>query len=301
MMCLAVSLKAQEWEQVTAPTENNISGVTFPNPDTGYFVTQAGELGFTFDGGRNWRMLPIELGVVLEDVHFLNTRLGLACGRDGAIYRTTNGGRTWENHSLTDTLPLLLSIRLVTEKNAVAVGMSRETDTPLRGISLVSADGGQTWTRQESMGLGYGELFAVPGGPVYFQSYGQLHMSRDGGATWRTIRTVDGKPGRATAIYGGTGILVGNAGMTAHSSDKGKTWEVTPADVNLHLTSVVLVNADTGYAGSVGGQILMTTDGGATWENDPVPGENDIYDLALAGDDLFAVGREGYILRKKVR
>ena len=300
ILCVAVSARAQEWEQIDIPTTSNISSISFPAPDTGYFVTQTGELGFSFDGGRNWRLLPIEPGVPLEDVHFLNSRLGLACGRQAALYRTTNGGRTWENHSLRDTIPWLLSVRWISDKHAVAVGMTREKETPIRGFSLRSSDGGKTWERQESMGLGYGELFTLPGGPIYFQSYGQLHMSRDSGENWRTIRTVDGKPGRATAIYGRTGILVGNAGMTAHSIDKGRTWQMTPVSADLHLTSIVLVNADTGYTGGVGGQILRTEDGGATWDNESLPGEKDIYDMAVAGNFVFAVGKDGYLIRKKI-
>ena len=301
--CGLVSTGAAE---TFAPVENdisdNITGVDFITPDTGFLVTQGGQVGITYDGGRIWRTITIESLPVLEDVSFLDGKHGLVCGRGGALFETTDGGRHWENRSLKDTIPWVLSVQWVDRNHAVAVGMTHETESPLIGFSLVTADGGKTWTRQESMGLGYGELFLAESGPVYFQSFGKLHMSRNGGQTWRTVSTLDGTPGRVTAIEGRVGILAGAGGRIMYSHDNGKTWTDAETEKTNAFTCLKMLNADTGYVAGLGGLVMKTTDGGETWAEIELDTslKVDIYDMAIAGRNIFLVGQYGTILRARI-
>jgi photosystem II stability/assembly factor-like uncharacterized protein len=301
LLLLSVSvLRAAEWEAVDNGVTANITGISFCSPDTGQMVTHDGQFGYTFDGGRTWQLLPVAANVPLEDVDFVNRDTGIVCGRRGAIYRTTDGGRHWENRSLADTTPWLLSVRMTTGTTAVLLGMTREKETPLRGLSIFTEDAGANWQTQESMGMGYGDLFQRPGGALYFQSWGHLHLSRDGGRTWKSTGTGDGQPGRSTAIVGNTGVLVGNFGMCVVSNDNGKTWAKANVRGDVHFTSVVLLDEMTGYIAGTEGALLKTVDGGKTWSGEALPKVFDIFDLAVSSRYLIAVGTDGLMARKKL-
>ena len=301
LLLLPVSgLWAADWETVDNGLRANVTGLSFCSPDTGQIVTHDGQFGFTFDGGTSWHMLPVAPGVPLEDVDFVNRDTGMVCGRNGAIYRTVDGGRTWEDLSLKDKTPWLLSVRLTTGSKAVVIGMTREDKTPLRGLSVFTEDGGKSWQKQESMGMAYGDLFQKAGGALYFQSWGHLHLSRDGGKTWKTASTPDGQPGRSTAIVGNTGLLVGNFGMCVVSHDNGKTWDKAKVRGDVHFTSVLLLDDKLGYVAGTEGALLRTDDGGETWTSETLPRSFDIFDLATSSKYIIAVGSDGAMVRKKL-
>ena len=300
LLLLVSGVLAADWEEVDNGVSVNITGLSFCGPDTGHFVTHDGRLGYTFDGGKTWRLLPVAEGVPLEDVDFVNRDTGMVCGRDGAIYRTTDGGRTWENRSLADKTPWLLSVRLTTGSTAIVIGMTREKETPLRGLSVFTSDGGKSWQPQESMGMAYGDLFQQPGGGLYFLSWGHLHLSRDGGKSWKTASTGDGQPGRSVAITGATGVAVGNFGMCVVSHDNGKSWTKARVRNDVHFTSVVLTDEQTGYIAGSEGALLKTVDGGETWTSEALPNAFDIFDLAISSKYIIAVGSGGTMVRKKL-
>lgn len=303
LLCAVASFSyAQDWRRVRSFDDYSVTGISFVNPDTGFMVSQGGVCGITYDGCENWVPRLVSSEAILEDVHFLNNRLGLTCGRYGRIFRTTDGGMTWQNVSFPDSTAWFISIRLLDEERAVAVGFARTGQKGAsKGVLLTSADGGQTWEQQTTSGVEFGNLFVSDNGNIYFQSWGFLHMSRDKGKTWRAIKTLDGKPGRATAIRGAAGMLVGNHGMTARSTDNGQTWEPTGADSTMNYTSVVMPHPDTVFVGGHGGVVLKSIDGAQTWTEEYPPQVFDIYELAIVGDYLYCAGTGGSIARLKIR
>ncbi|MBD3402238.1 hypothetical protein GF420_05035 [candidate division GN15 bacterium] len=301
-LVLVSTLAGQAWQPVQHGIVDNITGIDFVDADNGFLCTHGGQVGITRNGGTVWQTVTVDPGVPLEDISFANDLMGLVCGRDGALYRTITGGRRWEDHSMENSTPWLLSVEMADTLFAVAVGMTREEERPMAGLSLVSADGGQNWRRQESMGLGYGELFHAGNGPIYFQSFSRLHMSRDGGQTWRTINTIEGRPGRVTAIAGRTGILAGAGGLIAYSHDNGKTWQQAEVEEPHIFTSLVMLNSDTGWVAGHDGIIMRTEDGGVSWTREELPDglSFDIYDMARAGNQLIAVGTNGVMIRRDI-
>lgn len=294
---LAPVAGAQRWEKVNFPIPENITGLCFVNSEIGYAVTSSANIARTFDGGRTWQVARMPSQTPLEDVFFLNRDTGLACGRKGVLYRTVNGGSTWEDRSLGDTMLYLTSVRLLEPTVGLVLGLKPDSAKRPVGVLARSNDGGITWKWLPVTGMGFGEMFYRPGSPVCFQSWGQIHYSNDLGATWQTRRSIDGRPARATAFYGSTGIICGNSGVCAYSNDGGSTWNKVSADEDVHLTSAVLVNDKLGYIAGTGATILKTTDGGKTWIKETIPVETDFYCLCLVGNRLFAAGKNGQMIR----
>ncbi|HVP07213.1 MAG TPA: YCF48-related protein [Candidatus Acidoferrum sp.] len=297
---LASAAGAQVFEIVPYPMTDNITGIQFLNTNTGFAVTSEGHFARTVNGAKSWVVDNIPPGVPLEDLSFINRDTGLLCGRGGTIYRTIDAGATWENRTLKDTMPWILSIRLLEHQVALAVGMTREASKPLTGVVWRSTDGGMHWDAQPSMGLGYGELFVEPGKRVCFQSFGKLNCSTDEGRVWTSEKTVEGKPGRATAFFGKTGVIVGNNGMCAYSNDGGKTWATVTADDNVHFTSVVLASEKLGYMAGTGGAMFRTDDGGKSWQKVMLPASFDVHAMCLIGRTLYAAGSGGHMVRATV-
>lgn len=288
------------WMVSHLPLEETITGISFPTTKIGYLSTSGGKVGISRDNGVSWDAYQITGAPPLEDVFFRTADTGLAVGRSGAIYRTVDGGQNWEDRSLKDTSLWLTSCVFLTDSIALVAGFVPQDPQP--GVLYRSTDGGKRWDSVAVMGTGFGELFYTKGVPVCFQSYGKLHYSQDRGKTWQTLETVNGRPGRATAISGNTGIICGSSAMLAISSDRGATWQLMKVDYATNFTSVVLLDEKTAYLAGTRGILLYTQDGGKTWSRDEEMARAvDLADITIAGNTIFAVGAGGYIYHKQIK
>jgi len=61
------------------------------------------------------------VGIILNSVYFLDNNFGWACGWDGIIVKTTNGGEAWE-FSYSGTSNALLGLFVVDNENVWTIG-----------------------------------------------------------------------------------------------------------------------------------------------------------------------------------
>jgi len=301
LLILCSSVVSQGWEVVNSPTEENITGICSVHPDTFFIVTNKGNLARTDDAGKSWQVFGVAADITLEDVSFSNSRRGVVCGRNGAIYLTNDGGVTWKNKSIVDTLPWFMDVEMFDAQTGLVIGMTRDSASPFGGLAFRTTDGGQTWKKQKQLGLGYSEILYHPQGPVYLLAFGRLHHSDDLGKSWKSVKTVEGLPARTISIFGKTGILAGPQGMFAFSSDSGKTWTKLEKWSDKLYIAAELVNEKVGYVGGTNATMMRTADGGRTWKRELMAISFDVLDMCLIGDRLFAVGSDGSIIAKKVR
>ena len=292
-LILSVSVSAQSWESRNLPLADQITGISFLSIDSGYIVSNTGQCLRTYNGGLNWTILPIDPNAALDDIYFLSIDTGFVCGKNGTVYKTTNAGNNWEKILVPDTICWLTGIVMVDGSEGIVLGLSRTEDSPIKGVAFRTEDGGSTWIPLPQMGMAYGEPFYRPGRAINFLSWGGIHTSSNRGRTWNSLKTLDGKPGRALAFHGKTGLIVGNDGMAAFTGNSGATWTAANTDSKAHLTSVVLVTDSIGYAGGVNGTLLRTFDAGRSWEVESIPKNFDVFDLELVGNILYAVGSKG--------
>lgn len=298
---LGTTLYAQDWKVASFPTKDNLTGVVFRSPDTGYVVTSSGKIARTTDTGATWRAVKVTDGS-LEDIYFDNARTVYVCGSWGGAFKSEDGGRNWKNISVKDTLAVLISIKRLSLKSLVVLGLKPDTASNVRGIGYRSTDDGLTWTPLPSMGLSYGELFVSPDKTARFLSWGSLHTSNDFGKTWVETKLPEGKPGRTIDIIGNTGIMAGMFGQIGYSSDGGKTWkQVTITDENSHFTSAVLVNAKEGYIGGWDSRMYYSNNAGHAWLRVPLPQKCAIQAMTRSANRIWAVGTDGVILWKPIK
>lgn len=294
--------QAQNWEAVMLPTEDDITGIEFISPDTGFLSIASGEIGRTYDGGATWTIHPVALDLSLEDISFANADLGLVCGKNGVLFRTTDGGTIWESVSPVpgDTGVSFFSVEFFDSRTALVTGMSREEETAYAGIAYLTNDRGVTWSLLDPMGLGYSEILYSPETGVAFPAFGLVNRSMDKGKTWRQISAIEDGLSRDIAIAGDLIVLVGPNGFIGVSRDGGKTWTKTEQDPGRTFLTVAAIADRTIYVGGTKALMLHSSDGGETWNQDLLARSFDVFDLEHVGNRLFAVGSDGAVIFKEL-
>ncbi|MDG2308916.1 MAG: YCF48-related protein [Candidatus Binatia bacterium] len=190
----------------------------------------------------------------------LDENRGWVVGAFGAVYRTDDGGATWDTQK-TPTLDDLFSIDFSNEMDGVVVGKA--------GTILRTDDGGRTWTKID--GGTNRNLFAVA-----FASrdhvwavgdWGAVFESVDGGETWKD-RTLSDDIVLTDMAWADAqhGALVGEFGSVRITDDGGVTWRPSDVGTDKTLFGVDFRSPTDGWVVGIDGLILRTRDGGETWD-----------------------------------
>lgn len=266
----------RSWVQAKVPVSSDLVAVTFPTPSLGWAVGHDGVVLHTSDAGATWtRQLDGRsagqamaayyaaeaakgtLGAAEQaaklveeakrfaaqgaetpflDVWFENEHTGFVVGAFNLIFRTDDGGKTWEPwfHRIDNPNTLhLYAIR------------------PAGGALYIAGEQGLLLKLDPQSGrfraveLPYkGTLFGVTGGArsvVVFGLRGNAYRSADGGRSWQKIETglQVGLTGGATAA--GRIVLVSQAGHVLVSSDDGATFK--PLKIERPLPAAAVASA----------------------------------------------------------
>ncbi len=327
-LLLVATAAAAQWDtQSPIPTHLDVRGVGAPSAQRVFIATDdnsfddAGSLVESPDGGVTWiqRDVPFSLASPFNGLFFLDASHGWAFGN--ANYRTTDGGTTWTE------LPFLGStyfMEFYTPEFGLATGnFSR----------FVSSDGGQTWEPSPDdigafdfvdlqVGLGAaatgiyrtsdgGTAFSLvhPGEAVAvaFLSNkiavgivdGAFMRSTDGGVTWSTGATADGR-NRFTVLSADVVLAWGRSGTFPNyddrvfrSADGGQTWTDLGESMPVGVLAFAVADPLTVAAADLEGTMFHSADAGATWQQTfvspgPQPG------FLSSAKPVFADAQTGY-------
>jgi photosystem II stability/assembly factor-like uncharacterized protein len=244
------------WTQADSPVSRDLLAVSFPSPDQGWAVGHGGVVIHSADGGVTWqRQLTgeeasdiairhyealaeagdAEAGRLLDhekslaagggtqpfmDVLFENDQSGYVVGTFNRIFRTTDGGKTWE--------PMMDRVDNPKELHFYSI----------RGGSDIYLTGeqGQVWVLDKAAGrfvvrpTGYaGTLFgsvqAGDGSLIAYGMRGSVYRSDNQGKTWARVDL--GNPAGINAgirLANGDVVLASLAGTVTVSRDGGRTF-----------------------------------------------------------------------------
>jgi photosystem II stability/assembly factor-like uncharacterized protein len=275
------------WTQQTSPTTNTLNKVFFTDDTHGFAVGDAGTIIYTADG-TNWSV-HAQSGVIttrsLATVWFVGSDGWIAGGATSVkceIYKTTNGGTTWANVTVTNP-----SVDYCTDISFYDANLGYAS-VDRNGI-MYTTDGGINWTKSV-LNLGpypytrtdiecvraTGPTSAVAGGwgSLVGPQPTILIVSTNSGANFNCPNT---SYPWATYTYGyglaefgdGDVVLMGggaaSAGITIHSTDL-STWTRLPAFYWGTIRGCGAVPG-TNRIVAVGeqGLIALSTDRGTTW------------------------------------
>lgn len=259
------------------------------------------------NGGRAWR----ETGLMLDDdvvdmlaasPDYERDRTVYAGTEGGALYRSTDGGRTWDlvqDSVGQGPINCLWLAPDFAESQRLVVGVGSQilvstdggeswaavVDLPSSILCLAgnaevllaglhdagifkSTDGGMGWAPVENFAArGFAQL-KVAGDKLYAMGPQEgLWLSEDGGRSWSSLPGIEAHiPISAVTILPQGEIFLVNAGEgILRSSDGGESWTNVCREGNIQ-TICVLPKKGKGWAGTAEGRLLMSHDGGQTWE-----------------------------------
>lgn len=305
---LALTLE-HGWSRQASGTTADLRGVWFTDAENGWAVGDGGTLRRTTDGGATWTGQASGTTEDLTAIQFADASHGWIAGEGGGVLTTSDGGATWSYHALGGSFT---GLDLVT---ADAGFLSRTDDVV---VELATGGGGIT-TSEHAVGTGSfvdldfvdGERGWIAGAvPVPDDNWAAIYATTDGGETWtqqwvsgvyhfylHDVEVID-----ADTVWAvGQGSLSGASEHKLVTHDGGATWTDAPRSANnVGLFAIDFVGAR-GWGVGVGGSIVATTDGGATWHAQRA---FQLYDLpwlhgvhVVDGDTGWAVGDDGAIYK----
>lgn len=168
----------------------------------------------------------LEVGPVnpFLDVWFENARHGFVVGAYGMIFRTLDGGDSWQDWSPQLDNDWNLHYNAITRIAGGALVIAGES-----GQIHVSEDNGNTWEKRESPYSG--SLFGVSGTGeegemLVFGLRGNTLISSDLGQSWETVPNAGNSTlNRGAVAEDGRVTLVGNGGAVLYSNDDGRNFQ----------------------------------------------------------------------------
>ncbi len=270
---------------------------------------------YSLNFGLDWDSVEIPTIRDFFDIFFLTADSGWTCGRTGDIWRTTDGGDSWERKNLGGPKHAA-RIRFVDSEFGWAAGGDI--------VQLKTTDGGENWEQvflpippfpsgdtAEFQGVYFvnrniGFLVAGhwPTGDTFLGGQGVIAKTTDGGNSWVILRR-DTTYDFYDVFFGdeNNGWVVGGddrnfRAVVLHTSDGGNSWrEQRVPEETRFLRAIKFVSATKGWACGRNGTIIYTSDGGNTWMLQSSPAESTLFDIDFA-DSLrgIAVGN-GMVIR----
>jgi photosystem II stability/assembly factor-like uncharacterized protein len=192
----------------------------------------------------------------INDSHFIDINNGFIVDRKG-LYKTTNGGDTWEKHTL-NTEAELSSIFFPSPN----IGYI----TADRGI-FKTTDSGNNWQQINDEFFGNGNsIFFTDSLTGYLVRSGML-KSTDGGLSWDSL-TVEGQETINSVFFinSNIGYAVGTWGKICKTTNAGESWQVKQSGTDESLFAIHFADENTGYIVGEDETVLKTTDGGNNWQ-----------------------------------
>lgn len=255
-----------------------------------------------------WAVQSTPTGQKLNDIFFVDQLEGWACGNDGTILHTTNGGVLWTLQSSGTTVNLN-SIFFTDSENGW-VGGNASSIVPVN--VLRTTDGGTNW---EAVTIA---SFAVNVNGIHFSDpmtgwavgeTGRVFYTADGGTSW-VLQS--GGPGTGTGnnlLYdvhfsdGLNGCISGWQGRMFSTADGGANWTLRQTPYSGPFRAVHMFSDQVGWAvggnNNGNGTIWNTSDAGTNWDWQTfgVPNQTQDYlrDVHFTDDNNgWAVGGLGF-------
>lgn len=244
----------------------------------------------------------------LHAVRFVDRNEGWACGGDGVILHTIDGGQSWERQPA-PTQGRLSSLQFLTPYTGYAVGREEVNAGGSHGVILHTSDGGLTWKRLAT-GMVPGvqacqfndDKIGLAAGDGSDRAPSGMYRTRDGGHTWQPLAGASAVWLALARVDSRAAVVGGAAGKIGTVTD----GDFTPADVDAlgsRAVQSIAVQGQRAIAVGQQGMVLVSRDSAGRkfgFSDLGLPADVrsacDFAGVAMVGDHVWIVGRPGSVV-----
>ncbi len=266
------------------------------------------------DGGTTWGVVPYSATsrTTFNCIQMIDNNTGYACGTLSALYRTTNGGVSFDSVAIDVLANGTHNFRKVDFINAntgwvFGTFISAQTDS---ATVYKTTNAGVNWTKQyvpqysgSSSGLSRGVYGAdmVDANTGFLVSYQpRPYRTTDGGTTWTIDSIPDGFGGFMYDIQmfsATSGYISGSSGRL-YKLTTGNFWDTVSVPTRSYsFNGLAFASPSAGYLFGSSGVAFSTTNSGTTWTKGNTNGSTMNNGFLTSDFKAFAVGSSGYIFK----
>ena len=324
-------------ENADSPT--SIEKIHFISEKLG-FITGTDFIAATTDSGKTWKIKKTKPAIVNEIYFADENKGWQTFVGESSIveiYQTLDGGRTWKYlkeisesfGSKSDArvfgyAPTILKVRFISDSIVWSVGLKKVGDN-LQYAIWKSINGGKTWETKylsdDSVVRKTLEASFVKLGDNRFivSSNGLILLSEDNGESWKETANIWISKSLTPDFFSDFNFAGENtvraiasiSGKVFQSSDSGRYWTQRTLNIedeaSYKFTSVESADLKTGWIAGTKhdtkrptGVILLTIDGGKTWKVENLTQAPEIAAMSKVSGYIYAVGKNGLILRRSI-
>ena len=292
------------WQPVALATKANPLDVAFTDTSHGFLVGSNRLILETNDGGASWAEraldLPEEENFRLISIDFRGEE-GWIAGQPGLLLHTTDGGQNWSR--------LFLDTKLPGEPYLItALGPNQAELATNVGAIYETRDGGTNWQAEVEDAAGaVRELRRFNDGRyVSVSSLGNFFYTWDPGqGTWQPHQRISSQrlqsmgfqpDGSLWMLARGAQIRFNPAGGNVEEWGKA----VIPITNGFGYLDMAWAPDGSIWTGGGSGTLLVSADGGKSWQKDPVGGQqpSNFTRISFSADGKgFVLGERGSLLR----
>jgi len=230
------------------PTTAYIYSIFFTTNNVGYAVGNSGNAFKTTNGGTSWTRFKVT-NSHLRNVFFTTSRTGYISA-DGAIFETTNAGKTWNN--ITNRLPKGTSAREIGSSEIYFINKNTGF-LLLQSKILKTMNGADSWKSISVPGLALYDVDFINNTTGFICGIGTgLIRTTNQGETWQKVITYrSNTPMTVHFANSRNGIVAGRFGKIHATTNGGLSWRTEVSNTNADLHKV-LFNTHSGSYIAVG-------------------------------------------------
>lgn len=255
------------WSSLNSPGNYRFMSVWFSDPLHGwvtganlYWLGTGSAIFHTNDGGLTWQCQYNNISKdLIYDITFTDPLHGYAAG-DRFIAVTHDGGQNWLTQNIDHSL---IAIDFANDSTGWASG-------PF-GVIYKTTDYGETWVKQPSTSTALINSICFLNDSVGMMvgNGGRVLQTNNAGNTWTWFSIPGGLSLQDVVLLNDTtAIVVGGYYSTVclKTTDNGATWISVDVPTSAPLNGICFIDQTTGWCVGDDGKILVTGDGGESWE-----------------------------------
>ncbi len=291
-----------DWHIMQTGRQDNLNALFFCNSTNGFLISgnSNGVILRSSPEENRW-IADSTPGTVLQEIFFFkDCKRGFVCGSHGTFSYSDDSGLKWTSLNF-DTSLWLYDVAFMDSLTGFLVGGNLHSRITFTGVAYKTSDGGHTWDSIPLGGVQFSALDIAPDGVVTIKGQNKIYISHDNGIRWDTVTAPPGESPNAVCIRGKAGLMVGMGGYAASSADGGKTWKTLNvlAD-NMHLFDLLMLDEKKAYAVGSEGLVLFTDDCGKNWIPEASGTPQQLTDIKLFGNRIYACGQGGALIYKDI-